>query len=315
VEHSWGPPLSWERNQQGKEMRIVRFKSENGTRLGVVKGNNVIDIASDWADRPSDLAALLKRGPDALKEMSDLANRANGNQVRPFSEIKPAIPVERPGKFLCLGLNYADHVAESTHAQPKYPILFMRAPTSLVAHGEAIVAPSVSDNLDYEAELAVIIGRTMRHVSPEQALDGVAGYTCFNDGSVRDFQRHTTQWTMGKNFDRTGGFGPVFVTADELPRGAIGLKIETRVNGETRQSNNTSNMIFNVADSISYISQGMTLEPGDVIAMGTSSGVAAAHKPPKWLRSGDVVEIDIEKIGILSNTVANEKSVSREAAA
>jgi acylpyruvate hydrolase len=296
-------------------MRIVRFKTENGTRLGVVKGNNVIEVASDSAGAPSDLAALLKRGPEALKEFSDSANRASGSQVRLLSEIKAAIPVEHPGKFVCLGLNYADHVAESTHAQPKYPILFMRAATSLMAHGEAMVAPSVSDNLDYEAELAVIIGRTMRHVSPEQALDGVAGYTCFNDGSVRDYQRHTVQWTMGKNFDKTGGFGPIFVTADELPRGALGLKIETRVNGETRQSNNTANMIFNVADSISYISQGMTLEPGDVIAMGTSSGVAAAHKPPKWLRNGDVVEIEIENIGVLKNTVADEKSVSRDAAA
>jgi acylpyruvate hydrolase len=296
-------------------MRIVRFKTENGTRLGVVKGNNVIEVASESAGTPSDLAALLKRGPEALKEFSDSANRASGNQVRLLSEIKAAIPIEHPGKFVCLGLNYADHVAESTHAQPKYPILFMRAATSLMAHGEPMVAPSVSDNLDYEAELAVIIGRTMRHVSPEQALDGVAGYTCFNDGSVRDYQRHTVQWTMGKNFDKTGGFGPIFVTADELPRGAIGLKIETRVNGETRQSNNTANMIFNVADSISYIIQGMTLEPGDVIAMGTSSGVAAAHKPPKWLRNGDVVEIEIENIGVLKNTVADEKSVSRDAAA
>jgi 2-keto-4-pentenoate hydratase/2-oxohepta-3-ene-1,7-dioic acid hydratase in catechol pathway len=184
-----------------------------------------------------------------------------------------------------------------------------------MAHGEPMIAPSVSDNLDYEAELAVIIGRTLRHVSPEQALDGVAGYTCFNDGSVRDYQRHTVQWTMGKNFDQTGGFGPIFVTADELPRGAVGLKIETRVNGETRQSNNTANMIFNVADSISYMSRGMTLEPGDVIAMGTCSGVASAFKPPRWLRNGDVVEIEIENIGILRNTVADEKSVSRHAAA
>jgi acylpyruvate hydrolase len=140
-------------------------------------------------------------------------------------------------------------------------------------------------------------------------------YTCFNEGSVRDYQRHSLQWTMGKNFDKTGGFGPIFVTADELPRGAEGLKIETRVNGETRQSNSTANMISNVAESISYMSKGMTLEPGDVIAMGTCSGVAAAFKPPRWLRSGDVVEIDIENIGILRNTVTAEKSVSRDATA
>jgi 2-keto-4-pentenoate hydratase/2-oxohepta-3-ene-1,7-dioic acid hydratase in catechol pathway len=224
----------------------------------------------------------------------------------PLKDIRYAMPVEHPDKFICLGLNYADHVAESTQSAPKYPILFMRVATSLMAHGEPMIAPIASEHLDYEAELAVIIGRTMRHVSPEQALQGVAGYTCFNDGSVRDFQKHTTQWTMGKNFDKTGGFGPVFVTADELPPGAAGLKIETRVNGETRQSNNTSNMIFTVANSIAYISQGITLEPGDVIAMGTCSGVATAMKPPKWLRAGDVMEIEIERVGILSNTVVNE---------
>jgi acylpyruvate hydrolase len=288
-------------------MRIIRFKTENGARLGLIRGDNVVDVMSDSADAPSDLAALLKHGPDALRKFSEQADRTSGSRVRPLSEIKAAIPIERPSKFVCLGLNYADHVAESTHDAPKYPMLFMRTATSLIAHGDPMIAPSVSNDLDYEAELAVIIGRTMRHVSPEQALDGVAGYTCFNDGSVRDYQFHSTQWTMGKNFDKTGGFGPVFVTADELPRGAVGLKIETRVNGEVRQSNNTANMIFNVADSISYMSKGMTLEPGDVIAMGTCSGVALAFKPPKWLRDGDIVEVEIENIGTLRNTVANEK--------
>jgi acylpyruvate hydrolase len=292
-------------------MRIMRFKTENGARLGLIRGDHVVDAMSDSADAPSDLAALLKRGPDALRKFSEQADRASGNRVRPLSEIQAAIPIERPSKFVCLGLNYADHVEESTHEAPKYPMLFMRAATSLIAHGDPMIAPSVSGDLDYEAELAVIIGRTMRHVSPEQALEGVAGYTCFNDGSVRDYQFHSTQWTMGKNFDKTGGFGPVFVTADELPPGAVGLKIETRVNGEVRQSNNTENMIFNVADSISYMSKGMTLEPGDVIAMGTCSGVALAFKPPKWLRDGDVVEVEIEDIGILRNRVVNERPADR----
>ena len=222
-------------------------------------------------------------------------------------EFNYAIPVEKPGKLICLGLNYSDHLAELTHEAPKFPILFMRGTTSLIAHGEPMICPSASETLDYEAELALVIGRKMRHVTPEQALHGVAGYTCFNDGSVREYQRHTIQWTMGKNFDGTGGFGPVFVTADELPPGASGLKIETRVNGEVRQTNNTKNMTFNVADSVSYMSRGMTLEPGDVIAMGTCSGIAAAFKPPKWLRAGDVVEVEIEGIGVLRNTVADEK--------
>ncbi len=183
----------------------------------------------------------------------------------------------------------------------------MRAATSLLAHDEAMERPLASAQLDYEVELAVIVGRTMRHVDANEAIAGVAGYACFNDGSVREFQRHTVQWTMGKNFDRTGGFGPMFVTADELPSGASGLQISCRVNGEVRQSDNTANMIFKVGETLSYISQGMTLQPGDVIAMGTPSGVAHAHKPPKWLVHGDVVEVEIEGIGVLRNPVVNER--------
>ena len=290
-------------------MKIIRFQTAKGTRLGGVRGDEVIDVFAGQDDAPGDLAALLNSGKDALSDFAKRVARGGIQKMRPLEQVTYALPIERPTKFICLGLNYADHVAESTQAAPKYPILFMRAATSLMAHGEPMIAPSVSDNLDYEAELAVIIGKRMRHVSPEQALQGVAGYTCFNDGSVRDYQKHTLQWTMGKNFDKTGGFGPIVVTADELPPGARGLKIETRVNGETRQSNNTSNMIFSVADSISYITQGVTLEPGDVIAMGTCSGVAAALKPPKWLVAGDVVEIEIEGIGVLSNVVADEAGV------
>jgi acylpyruvate hydrolase len=295
-------------------MKVIRFKTENGTRLGVLEGENVIDIYAGQANAPSDLAALVNSGPNAIADLAELARRSEGKPKIPLKDIKWAMPVELPKKFICLGLNYADHVAESVTGQvaPKYPILFMRGATSLIAHGDDMIAPSTSDNVDYEAELAVIIGRKMRHASPEQALQGVAGYTCFNDGSIRDFQRHTTQWTMGKNFDKTGGFGPIVVTPDELPSGASGLKIQTRVNGETRQSNNTSNMTFSVANSIAYISQGVTLEPGDVIAMGTCSGVAGAMKPPKWLKAGDVVEIDIERIGVLSNTVVNESSLGRK---
>jgi 2-keto-4-pentenoate hydratase/2-oxohepta-3-ene-1,7-dioic acid hydratase in catechol pathway len=214
--------------------------------------------------------------------------------------------MSNPSKFICLGLNYQDHVAESKNARPQYPTLFVRVPTSLVAHGDPIERPQASIQLDYEAELAVIIGRTLRNATAEEALSAVAGYTCFNDGSVREFQRHTIQWTMGKNFDRTGGFGPFFVSSDELPAGAAGLSIATRVNGETRQSDNTANMIFSVGETLSYISRGITLEPGDVIAMGTPAGVAHAHTPPKWLRAGDTVEVEIEGIGVLRNPVVDE---------
>lgn len=291
-------------------MRMLRFKSSDGFRLGVVIGDAVADLTAIQPSAPRDLADLLQRGPSILEEVASQVGHATRAQMLALSSVKPALPTERAGKFICLGLNYADHVNESAYSTQAYPTLFMRAATSLVAHEEALERPVVSLQLDYEAELAVIIGQTMRHVTGDQAIAGVAGYACFNDGSVRDYQRHTIQWTMGKNFDRTGGFGPLFVTADELPKGASGLRISSRVNGETRQSDNTANMIFNVGETLSYISRGMTLQPGDVLAMGTPSGVAHAHKPPKWLLHGDVVEVEIEGIGILRNHVAKEQAQS-----
>jgi acylpyruvate hydrolase len=288
-------------------MRIMRFKSPDGFRLGVVAGGALADLTAIRPDAPRDVADLLQRGPTVLAEVADQVKRATRAQMIALSGATPALPIAVPGKLICLGLNYADHVNESAYSTQAYPTLFMRAATSLLAHDEAMERPLASAQLDYEAELAVIVGRTMRHVDAGQAIEGVAGYACFNDGSVREFQRHTVQWTMGKNFDRTGGFGPLFVTADELPPGASGLRIGCRVNGEVRQSDNTANMIFKVGETLSYISQGMTLRPGDVIAMGTPSGVAHAHKPPKWLVHGDVVEVEIEGIGVLRNPIVNER--------
>jgi acylpyruvate hydrolase len=291
-------------------MRMMRFKSTDGFRLGVVVGDALADLTAMQPNAPRDMADLLQRGPSILHEIAAQVRHATGAQMIALSDAEPALPIERPGKFICLGLNYADHVNESAYSTQAYPTLFMRAATSLIAHEEAMERPLASVQLDYEAELAVIIGQTMRHVTADQAMAGVAGYACFNDGSVREFQRHTVQWTMGKNFDRTGGFGPLFVTTDELPRGASGLRISCRVNGEVRQSDNTANMIFKVGETLSYISQGMTLQPGDVVAMGTPSGVAHAHKPPKWLLHGDIVEVEIEGIGVLRNPVVDEKMQS-----
>jgi len=286
---------------------MMRFKSADGFRLGVVVGDALADLSAIQPNAPRDLADLLQRGPSVLAEVAEQARNAKSTQMIALSSAKSALPIQQPGKFICLGLNYADHVNESAYSTQAYPTLFMRAATSLVAHEEAMERSLASAQLDYEAELAVIIGQTMRHVNADQAIAGVAGYACFNDGSVREYQRHTVQWTMGKNFDRTGGFGPLFVSADELPRGASGVRISCRVNGEVRQSDNTANMIFKVGETLSYISQGMTLQPGDVIAMGTPSGVAHGHKPPKWLLHGDVVEVEIEGIGVLRNQVVNER--------
>jgi 2-keto-4-pentenoate hydratase/2-oxohepta-3-ene-1,7-dioic acid hydratase in catechol pathway len=212
-------------------------------------------------------------------------------------------PVPRPGKTICIGLNYRAHAEEGGNPIPDYPAVFMRGATSLIGPDAAMIYPECSDKFDYEAELAIVIGKTATNVGAN-ALDYVAGYSCFNDGSVRDYQRKSTQWTMGKNFDQTGGFGPELVTPDELPAGAAGLRIVMRLNGQTMQESNTGNMIFNAAQLIAILSEAMTLEPGDVIATGTPSGVGYARKPPVFMRPGDRAEVEIESIGTLVNAVA-----------
>jgi acylpyruvate hydrolase len=191
------------------------------------------------------------------------------------------------------------------------PTIFMRCPSSLLSHGRPIILPKVSATLDYEAEMVVVVGKRAKHLDVSNALSCIAGYSCANDGSIREFQVKTTQWDMGKNFDATGAFGPWMVTADDLPPGGKGLKIECRLNGMVMQFDNTANMIFPVAESIAYVTQGMTLEPGDIIMTGTPSGVGLACKPPVWMKAGDICEIEIEGIGVLSNAIADESNSSR----
>jgi 2-keto-4-pentenoate hydratase/2-oxohepta-3-ene-1,7-dioic acid hydratase in catechol pathway len=203
-------------------------------------------------------------------------------------------------------LNYRDHVDESPFERQEHPAFFMRGHTSLVAHGEPIVRPRVSAALDYEAELAVIIGKRARHVREEDCAEVIAGYTCFNDGSVRDYQQHTIQWTIGKNFDRTGALGPAMVTPDELPPFATGLRIQCRLNGKVVQDSRTDRMVFSVPEVLVYLTSAATLYPGDVVVMGTPSGVGMARKPPLWMKHGDVVEVEIESVGTLVNPVKDE---------
>jgi acylpyruvate hydrolase len=205
-------------------------------------------------------------------------------------------------------LNYDDHAHETNYQRPAFPVLFMRAATSLLGHGEAMTVPRCSSELDYEVELAAVIGRRGRGIPRDQALAHVAGYSVFNDGTIRDWQFKTHQWTIGKNFDGTGAFGPELVTADELPPGGSGLRISTRVSGETLQDARTESMIFGVAETIAIVSEAMTLEPGDVIVMGTPSGVGVARKPPRFLRPGEVCEVEIERIGVLKNPIVAEAS-------
>ncbi len=290
-------------------MKIVGFEAEGGLRLGVVEGDQVIDLQAVDAKVPADLGAVLAANNGDLKPLGDIAKRAPASARRPLTGLKFGLPVARPGKILCLGLNYLDHVKEGPNRDniPKFPSIFMRCLTSMVPHGQPIVRPKASEQLDYEAEMMLIVGKRAKHLTLANATSIVAGYSCSNEGSVREFQRKTTQWDMGKNFDRTGGFGPWMVTADELPDGGKGLKIESRLNGTVMQSDNTANMMFPVPEMLVYVTQGMTLEPGDIIFTGTPSGVGHARKPnPIWMKNGDTCEIEVEGIGVLRNPIEDE---------
>ena len=292
-------------------MRIVNFLTADGAHLGLRRGEKVVDLAIAAPQLPRDLGALFAAGPQAL----DTARRA-GDAAAPaatldFASLHLLPPVHQPSKIVCLGTNYLAHVLESTHLTgetkaPEFPPVFLRGPSSLVGHGQPIVLPTVSNDLDWECELGVIVGKTARHVRKEDALDCVGGYTCFNDGSIRDYQLRTSQWTLGKNFDRTGGLGPDCVTPDELPRGAKGLRIQTRLNGTVMQDSNTGQMIFGVGEAIAILSECMTLNPGDLIAMGTCEGVGLVRKPPLYMKPGDRCEIEIEGIGTLLNPIVRE---------
>jgi len=287
-------------------MRFTTFVQGGQPRLGLVDGHDVIDLAAAVPGTPSSLRAALEAGTDlAAAARSAIASNA---PRQPLASLTFAPLVPEPGKVICLGLNYFDHAKEGGRTEkPDYPWFFYRGKSSLVAHGQPGLKPRVSDKFDYEAELAVVIGtRVPRHVSQADALQHVFGYTCFNDMSVRDFQKRTPQWTIGKNFDGTGGFGPVLVTADELPPGAAGLRICSRLNGQVMQDANTSDMIFSVAETLALLAQCLTLEPGDAIIMGTPAGVGQARTPPVWMKAGDTIEIDIERIGVLRNPIVAE---------
>jgi acylpyruvate hydrolase len=287
-------------------MRLVAFELAGAARLGLVDGDGVIDLAEAAPDLPRDLTGLIRAGAPALAAAAQAARTVRPAARHKLDGLRFLPPIEHPGKIICLGLNYADHAKEGGHAKPEYPSFFMRCGTSLVAHGEAMLRPQASVQLDYEAELVAVVGRTARHVAKDKAFDYIAGYSCFNDGSLRDYQRKTTQWTIGKNFDKTGGFGPFFVTADELPPGAAGLIIESRLNGQVMQHANTSDMIVPVAETVALLTECLTLEPGDLLVMGTPAGVGHARKPPVWMKDGDTIEIEIEKIGVLRNPIKDE---------
>jgi acylpyruvate hydrolase len=286
----------------------MRFRAiQDGRREGLAgsrDGKGWRALFPDDAGFPGLPDDFIQGGPAAIDAAA--AALDHGAPVADIEQFVCLPPFRRAGKILCVGLNFAAHVKESGMATPDYPTVFARFNTGLVGHGQPLIRPRSSEQLDYESELAFIIGRRARHVSEDRALDHVAGYSIFNDGSIRDIQLRTPQWTIGKNFDGTGGFGPDFVTADELPAGCEGLRMRGRHNGSVVQDTSLSDMIFGVKKLVAILSAAMTLQPGDVIATGTPSGVGLGFKPPRFLKPGDTFEIEIEKIGVLRNTVVAE---------
>src|SRR5580704_7807921 len=282
-----------------KPMRIVHFEKGGVAGIAADDGSGWHGLMARESGFPATLPELIAQGADLLRTGKELLamHAIDLNAVR----ILP--PVPKPPKILCVGLNYDDHLQESGLKKPAYPEIFARFATSLIAHREPIRRPRESSALDYEAELAVVIGKPGRRISQEQALDHVAGYSLFNDSTVRDFQLRTPQWTMGKNFDGTGSFGPWLVTPDSVPPGASGLRIQGRLNGRVMPDSRTDLLIFSVPVLIEMISVAISLERGDVIITGTPGGVGAARKPPVFMKPGDIFEVEIEGLGILTNPV------------
>ena len=249
---------------------------------------------------------------DPLAIFSDASLRARAqaaiDAASPTDEgaLTYALPMAAIGKVICVGLNYADHAAESPYARPDFPVYFLRTTSGVIPHNAPIVRPRVSEQLDYEGEMVVVIGKGGRRISMDHALDHVIAYSLFNDGSIRDWQFKGPQWTLGKNFDDTGPFGPFLVSADEVPAGGRGLKLTTRLNGQIVQQATTDDMLFPVTELIARASEAMTLQPGDIIVTGTPAGVGFVRKPPLFMKGGDVCEVEIEGIGVLRNPVIEE---------
>ncbi len=288
-------------------MRLASISTHAGARSAAVEGEEVVDLHSVDESIPINLADVLAGGEGMLARVTSAVSSGAGRT--PLSDVRLAAPIPQPQKFFAVGLNYADHVAESGIEVPAFPTVFAKMPSCIVGAYDDIVRPIVSDKLDYEGELGIVIGRRCRHVSREDARDVIAGYVVMNDVSVRDYQGRTSQWTLGKSFDTHGVVGPWIVTGDEVD--PHNLDIRTFVNGEERQSSNTRELIFDCFDQIELLSTVCTLEPGDLIATGTPGGVGNAARPPRFLVPGDVVRVEIDGIGSIENRVVQEPSPSK----
>jgi 2-keto-4-pentenoate hydratase/2-oxohepta-3-ene-1,7-dioic acid hydratase in catechol pathway len=280
-------------------MKLATFKTAQGASYGIVTAKGIVDLKRYLGNQYPDLKSLIEA--NAFDQARKHAAEAPDYKESDITWL-PVIP--NPGKIICVGLNYQDHVVETKRDNTEQPAIFLRVPESQVGHKQPIVRPRESTDLDYEAEIAVIIGRPGRRISQEKSWQHIAGYSCYNDGSVRDWQRHTIQWTAGKNFAATGGFGPWMVSADEIPPGTK-MTLSCRLNGERMQHATTEQMIFKIPKIIEYVSTWTTLQPGDVLVTGTPGGVGSRRTPPVWMKPGDKVEIEIDKVGILENTIAD----------
>ncbi|WP_068676696.1 fumarylacetoacetate hydrolase family protein [Oceanobacillus sp. Castelsardo] len=303
-------------------MKLVTFRINEGLRAGVIVDQYVVDLnkAAAWTNEkeslPTDMTAILTAGTPALEAIKrvvtsikkDIENAVTSKIAKPLTDVSLFAPVPRPSKIICVGLNYKDHAEETGRPLPEYPLLFPKYVNVVNGPNDPIVLPRVSKEVDFEAELAVVIGRSGRYISEESALDYVAGYTCINDVSTRDYQFHSPQFGLGKSFDTHGPMGPWLVTKDEIPNPHT-LGIELKLGDEVMQSSNTKELIFTVEKLISYISEAITLEPGDIIATGTPGGVGLARDPQRFLQPGEVVTVKIEGIGEIANPVIAEKDI------
>lgn len=280
-------------------MRLVTLRTDTGLRLHLVRNDDSL-VAVDGI---ADVGEFLRGGNLALETVTRIAESPASGEPVDLEALHLAPPVVAPSKILCVGANYAAHAAESTVDVPARPLLFAKFPNALVGHGEPVIYPTVTEQLDYEGELAVVVGRRARGVAREEAGAYVGGYTILNDISARDLQLAEPQWIRGKSLDTFAPLGPYFVTADEVPDVAA-LRIQTRVNGELRQDASCGDMVFTVPDLIAFISEAITLEPGDIIATGTPAGVGFALDPPRYLEPGDVVEVSIAGLGMLRSPIA-----------
>ena len=282
-------------------MKLASYQHNNAACYGVVEGDGVIDLSRRIGARYPDLRTLLRH------EGLDDARKAAAGQKPDlkFADLKMLPTIPNPGKIFCIGLNYEDHRKETKREKTEAPAVFVRFPESQVGHGQPILRPRESTKLDFEGEIAVIIGKGGRRITEKDSWGHIAGYSCYNDGSVRDWQWATTQWTAGKNFAATGGFGPWMVTSDEIPA-ETELTLITRLNDVEMQHTTTALLVHSIPSLIAHLSTWVPLEPGDVIVSGTPGGVGARREPPVWMKPGDVVEIEVSRVGILRNTIADD---------